>query len=101
MEAAIRIAFCRGFAASAVNQKGAMAAIGFGRDAVEPYLMPGVVIACENSGCSVTISGDEDKIQTIIKNIKLHNPNVLARRLNVEIAYHSRKSHYYEVHNSL
>ena len=69
-----------------------MAAIGLERDEVAPYLAPGVMIACENSGNSVTISGDKDLVQTTVSKIKVHNPEVFARELKVDIAYHSRKS---------
>ena len=89
METAIRIAFYRGFVAQAINRKGAMAAIGLGRSTVTPYLSSGVVLACENSSASVTISGDEDAVLETIAKILQDNPNVLARRLKVEVAYHS------------
>ena len=89
---AIRLAFYRGFVANAIKRKGAMAAIGFGREAVEPYLTPGVTLACENSASSVTISGDDDVVAKTIAKVQSHQPDVLARKLKVEIAYHSRKS---------
>lgn len=89
METAIRVAFYRGFVASAIKRKGAMAAIGLGRDIVQPYLTSGVTIACENSGGSVTISGDDDVVQNTITKILHDSPDVFARKLKVEIAYHS------------
>jgi acyl transferase domain-containing protein len=89
METAICIAFYRGFVAKAVKQKGAMAAIGFGRSIVNPYLASGVVLACENSGGSVTISGDEDAVEDTIAKILQDHPDALARKLKVEVAYHS------------
>jgi len=69
-----------------------MAAIGLSSAEVEPFLTQGVRVACENSGSSVTISGDEDHVQNVIGKVYLQNRNVLARRLRVEIAYHSRES---------
>jgi malonyl CoA-acyl carrier protein transacylase/SAM-dependent methyltransferase len=89
MDTAIRIAFYRGFVANVINRKGSMAAIGLGRNVVEPYLTSGVVLACENSGGSVTISGDEDVVQNTIAKILIDSPDALARRLKVEIGYHS------------
>ena len=91
METAIRIAFYRGFVASSMKRRGSMAAIGLGRKEVESFLVPGVLLACENSGGSVTISGDDDKVTQVIETIKMTSPNTLARKLRVEKAYHSRK----------
>lgn len=91
-ETAIRLAFYRGFVANAIKRKGAMAAIGLGREAVEPYLTPGVILACENSASSVTISGDDDVVAKTIAKVLSLQPDVLARKLKVEIAYHSRES---------
>jgi len=68
-----------------------MAAIGFGREDVSEYLIDGVTIACENSPQSTTISGDSDKIDSVIANIKSRHPDLLARKLRVEMAYHSGK----------
>jgi acyl transferase domain-containing protein len=91
METAIRIAFYRGFVTNTITRKGAMAAIGLGRNAVDSYLAAGVVLACENSGSSITVSGDADKVQDTIEKVLIRSPNVLARKLKVEIAYHSRE----------
>ena len=69
--------------------KGGMAAIGLGAHEMEPYMEPGVVIACENSQCSVTVSGDIDQVAKVVENIKEQQPGVLARFLRVEKAFHS------------
>ncbi|KAL6897583.1 polyketide synthase [Trichoderma evansii] len=69
--------------------RGAMAAIGLGAREVEPYMEPGVVIACENSQCSVTLSGDTDQVAKVVENVKTNCPDVLARFLKVEKAFHS------------
>ncbi|KAL8729503.1 MAG: hypothetical protein Q9166_004675 [cf. Caloplaca sp. 2 TL-2023] len=66
-----------------------MAAIGLKAGAVEPYLTPGVILACENSGSSVIISRDDDVVSKTIAKVLSHQPDVLARKLKVEIAYHS------------
>jgi acyl transferase domain-containing protein len=68
-----------------------MAAVGLGRDDVYPYLTAGVRIACENSGSSVTISGDLEALEGVMEKIKEGSPNVLCRKLQVKAAYHSRK----------
>lgn len=67
-----------------------MAAVGLGRDAVRPYLVDGVVIACENSPASITLSGDMDKVDAVVESIKHDFPDVFVRRLQVEMAFHSR-----------
>lgn len=69
-----------------------MAAVGLGRKEMEKYLVvPGVGIACENSGENVTISGDVEALEEIMKAVKGAKPGVLVRKLVVEMAYHSRK----------
>ena len=92
-DVAIKLAYYRGFVAKAQKRRGAMAAVGLGRDAVEAFLTPGVVVACVNSGSSVTISGDKQQVNDIVSTIKAQRPDVLVRKLRVEIAYHSRKFH--------
>lgn len=56
-----------------------------------PYLTSGVVIACENSPESVTISGDADKIDEVMAALKEAKPDAFNRLLRVEKAYHSRE----------
>lgn len=68
-----------------------MAAIGLGRADVMPFLGQGVRVACENSVSSVTISGDVDRLNEAMASIKRDFPNAFVRRLQVEMAYHSRK----------
>ncbi|KAI1125429.1 hypothetical protein F5Y10DRAFT_284293 [Nemania abortiva] len=92
IQEAIVIAYLRGLAsAKQPIRSGAMAAVGLGRDAVSPFLdaRDGVVIACENSPVSVTLSGDRDGIDAVIQRIKDGSPNTFARMLKVEHAYHS------------
>ena len=68
-----------------------MAAVGLGSAEVAPYLTQGVKIACENSTASITISGDLDRLEDVMASIKRERPGVLVRKLQVEMAYHSRK----------
>ena len=88
---AIIAAFYRGYVCTQSREAGGMAAIGLGRDEVIPYLAPGVRVACENSGSSVTLSGDLDRLEGIMAAIKKDFPDTLVRRLQVEMAYHSRR----------
>jgi acyl transferase domain-containing protein len=83
-------AYQRGQAAKLQNKKGAMAAVGLGWDEVEPFLSaPRVVVACENSPKSVTLSGDAEAVQETVDRIKEAHPDITARVLKVEKAYHS------------
>ncbi|KAI1131714.1 putative polyketide synthase [Nemania abortiva] len=88
-ESAIAAAVFRSSLDSAPDQKGTMAAIGLGREEVLPYLLPGVIVACENSQCSVTLSGDSDKVLEVIETIRAKQPATFTRLLKVEKAFHS------------
>lgn len=87
---AITLSYFRG---QAIKQSadGAMAAVGLASEQVRTYLTEGVVIACENSPQSVTLSGNEDRLVEILKNIQTDNPDTFCRRLQVSVAYHSGK----------
>lgn len=87
---AIEIAFYRGQVTKQAKP-GAMAAIGMRSEDVKQYLQPGVgvVIACENSPRSVTISGDSEAVQMVVARIREARPDILARLLKVDKAYHS------------
>ncbi|RYP44832.1 hypothetical protein DL768_008731 [Monosporascus sp. mg162] len=90
LQEAIIVAYLRGLAFTKQSiRPGAMAAVGLGRDSVRPYLVDGVVIACENSPLSVTLSGDEEGVDAVVERIMHDSPDVFARRLHVEMAYHS------------
>lgn len=86
---AIIIAFYRGLVTKRQTKPGSMAAIGMGAEDVEQYLQSGVVIACENSPKSITIAGDTDVVEATVDVIKALRPGVLARLLQVDMAYHS------------
>ncbi|KAL8402829.1 hypothetical protein RB596_009256 [Gaeumannomyces avenae] len=76
--------------------KTGMAAVGLDKDKtmaaikrVDAMMDHGTLeIACLNSQDSVTVSGDVGKLDALVEMLK--NDKVFARRLNVEIAYHSR-----------
>ncbi|KAL5339755.1 putative polyketide synthase [Aspergillus crustosus] len=101
MKSAIIIAYLRGKVVSSLEGSGGMAAIGLGRAVVEQYLSSDILvaIACENSPQSVTLSGDEDGLESFIELIKKDHPDVLCRQLPIAIPYHSSQmsqigSHY-------
>lgn len=91
-KAAIIIAYYRGLVCKTRFRSGGMLAVGMGHTAVTPYLIEGVVVACENSPDSVTLSGDKKQIDKIANNIADKEPDVFVRHLKVGVAYHSRRS---------
>lgn len=87
---AIQIAYLRGKAvAMSGSSGGSMVAVGLDRQRVEVLLCPGVVIGCENSPSSVTLSGDTDALETVTADIKARYPDAFVRALKVKCAYHS------------
>jgi acyl transferase domain-containing protein len=87
---AIVIAYARGRAVSRNIKKGAMVAVGAGTKVLNPLLnnFPSLTIACYNSPESLTISGDQNEIQSL-KEI-LDSRSVFARVLRTDgNAYHS------------
>lgn len=83
-------AFYRGFAVKHYTSSGGMLAIGLGAEDVSKYLSESdsdVVIACENSPNSVTLSGQVTALQRIKK--QLDAEDIFARELRTGKAYHS------------
>ncbi|KAK5997537.1 Highly reducing polyketide synthase gloL [Cladobotryum mycophilum] len=82
---------------------GRMAAVGLSCKEVSPFLVEGVRIACENSPKSVTLSGDAEAVEKVVKAIKDGNKDTFVRLLHVEVAYHSHHMSYVgqEYQNSL
>ncbi|GLA89661.1 type I Iterative Polyketide synthase (PKS) [Aspergillus tubingensis] len=89
IESAIVIAFYRGRLAKLQEGSGAMASIGLSHEEVLPFLVDGVVVACENSPRNVTISGPKEQIPQVISNITTALPGIFCRKLRVQVAYHS------------
>ena len=87
---AVIISYYRGFVTKKLCSTGAMAAVGLGADAASKFLKEGVVIACENSSRNVTLAGDLEELNKVVGAIKESVPDVLARTLKVDVAYHSR-----------
>lgn len=86
---ALIAAFHRGQVCKTAKKTGGMAAVGLGKEDVLPHLASGVRVACENSGSSVTLSGDLNVLEQVMAKIKEARPDVLVRKLQVEMAYHS------------
>ncbi|KAL8910611.1 MAG: hypothetical protein Q9171_004105 [Xanthocarpia ochracea] len=83
-------AYQRGQAAKLQNRKGAMAAVGLSWDEVETFLShPKCVVGCENSPKSVTLTGDAEEVKSVVASVKKEFPDITARLLKVEKAYHS------------
>lgn len=99
---AVVAAFYRGFAVKHHAPSGAMLAVGLGMADVLDYLgtREDVVVACENSPNSVTLSGTLDAIEAL----KAHfdKDGVFARELKTGKAYHSpQMAHVAPVYNGL
>ncbi|KAL9094132.1 MAG: hypothetical protein Q9165_003547 [Trypethelium subeluteriae] len=95
---AILAAYYRGYVTKSQISSGRMAAVGMSRDDVIPFLRDDVVIACENSPSSVTISGGSRGVDSCITDIKKRKPEVLARVLQVDQAYHSHHMKSFAAH---
>lgn len=85
---AILIAHYRGLTMKGVTKKGKMAAVGLGRGVVTQFLRPGVIIGCENSPSSITLTGDADQLDLVTQSIKEALPDTFVRELRVDCAYH-------------
>jgi acyl transferase domain-containing protein len=93
IEYALAVAYYRGYITKDGDRSsGAMAAVGLSAANVLPFLPAGVCVACENSPSSTTISGDKEALKEVLTALKEAMPEVFARLLKVEMAYHSRKS---------
>lgn len=99
-KAAWKIAYYRGVCAAhlltGTELQGAMISVGLSSDEVLPYLESlavefggkGLNVACINSHKNVTVAGDSVQVDAL-KNI-LDQQKIFARKLMVDIAYHSR-----------
>ncbi|KAK6827388.1 polyketide synthase [Apiospora arundinis] len=86
---AIVVAFYRGTVSKKQRRPGAMAAVGLGWNEVERFLIPGVVVACDNSPKSTTLSGDAHLLEAVLINLRADLPTTIISTLKVEKAYHS------------
>jgi len=88
---AIITAYYRGYIAKKQTLTGGMAVVGLSASSTLKFLRDGLVIACENSPSSTTISGDLDQLESVVAMIREDMPDILVRQLKVDMAYHSRK----------
>lgn len=79
----------RGAMTTRQKRAGSMAAIRMSWKDTEKHLIPNVTIACDNSPKSVTVSGDTDAVKAVVADIQKACPDVLAKLLQVDKAYHS------------
>lgn len=86
---AIKVAYYRGLVSKEVKTDGGMAAVGLSCGHVKPHLIEGVIIGCENSPSSITLSGDSDNLRNVMASIRKEYPEALVRQLRVDCAYHS------------
>ncbi|TPX21012.1 Type I Iterative Polyketide synthase (PKS) [Coccidioides immitis] len=86
---AITVAHHHGAVAVKQERPGTMAAIEMGWREIENYLIPNITIACDNSPKSITISANIDAVKSVVAAIKKEQPQILARLLQVDKAYHS------------
>ena len=86
---AILAAYFRGYVTREKKFDGTMAAIGLGAEEVRPYLTKGVVVGCENSPSSTTVTGDREAVEGLIATLQKDSPETFVRALHVDNAYHS------------
>ena len=88
---AMIVSYYRGYITKDQKLAGGMATIGLDANTTSKFLRDGVVVACENSPNSITISGNLPQLEEVIEDLKKNRPDVFARYLKVDMAYHSRK----------
>ena len=86
---ALVLAYYRGYVTKDKLSIGRMAAVGLGSEEVAAYLVAGVVVACDNSPNSATLSGESTKLDSVLSTIRQQKPDVPVRKLKVSMAYHS------------
>ena len=94
-EDAMEVAYYRGVASSNMQRtgkvKGAMMAVGMSEKDIRPYIFAltkgKVAVVCVNSPTSTTVSGDLTAIDEL--QAELEDKKLFARKLVVEVAYHS------------
>jgi acyl transferase domain-containing protein/NADPH:quinone reductase-like Zn-dependent oxidoreductase/SAM-dependent methyltransferase len=99
LRSACKVAYFRGKLAAQLaattTLRGSMIAVGLSESKAGPYIRAiaqkfgraGIVVACINSPKSVTISGDEAQVDALKE--LLNKESIFARKLQVDVAYHS------------
>lgn len=92
---ALAAAYFRGKASAGINKgAGGMMAVGCSREEAQRLMKETtleVAVACVNSPSSVTLSGDTSTLEAL--RVILDKRGVFARRLKVDVAYHSSHMH--------
>lgn len=91
LPAALIVAYYRGQATKTQTENGAMAFVGLGMNETSRLLVSGVVVALENCPSNTVISGDRDKVEKVLEDIKTKMPHVPVRLYPIQTAYHSRE----------
>ncbi|KAF2686893.1 putative polyketide synthase [Lentithecium fluviatile CBS 122367] len=98
-ESAMKIAYFRGTLSERLgkcpNKEGSMISVGLSKDEVLPYieqvsaffLSCNLTVSCVNSPQNVTVSGDTLQVDALESRLK--DEKIFARKLEVEVAYHS------------
>lgn len=73
---------------------GGMGVVGLDAKHVSQFLRPGLCVACENSPSITTVSGDRKVLEEVLGSIQRDLPDILARLLKVDMAYHSHHMGY-------
>ena len=81
----------RGLIRGHIDRVGAMAAIGLGECELAAFLPRdgSIEIGAYNAPTMVTVSGEKAAIEDLIVRLKKHDPNILARLLDLDFAWHS------------
>lgn len=88
-EDGLKLVAARGKAMSMMNGKGTMAAVmGLTEEELQPYIVPGVVMANLNSKMQIVISGETEAVMSVGEGFK-DNEEVKFRPLEVSAAFHS------------
>lgn len=88
-ETGLALVATRGKTMRSMNGKGGMAAVlGLNEEALEPYMVPGAVMANLNSGMQIVISGTNEALEAVRQRLA-DNESVKFKRLNVSAAFHS------------
>lgn len=91
MNDAIRLSYFRGQSLPSSSKAGGMAAVGLGKAEVQKFLISGVTVGCDNSPENVTLSGDREALEKVVRDLRERKPEVFVRMLDVDMAYHSCK----------
>ncbi len=81
----------RGLIRGHIDRVGAMAAIGLGECELAAFMPAdgGIEIGAYNSPAMVTVSGEKGAVEDLIGRLKERDPNILARLLDLDFAWHS------------